>query len=89
LTTTGLPTGFGAGLAGLFVNSLRTPTGGAALARAATDGFDFATVFLNFDAALAMTYNQSAKGGEMRAYTTFCRFRARREAGLNVTYGAI
>src|ERR1700681_3696053 len=55
LTIAGLLTGFGGGLAGPFLNALRALTGAA-------DDFDFAAVFLSFDAALAMTYNQSARG---------------------------
>jgi hypothetical protein len=64
---TALLTGFGAGLAGLFFNALRALAGGAAFARAGLDGFDFAAIFFSFDAALAMTYNQSARGNGMRA----------------------
>src|ERR1700678_2424774 len=55
------PTGFGAGLAApsarLFLSALRAVPGGAALARPAIAGFDFATVFLVVDAALAMVTN--------------------------------
>src|SRR5260370_8224326 len=65
LAATGLLTGFGAGLAGLFCNALRA-TGGAALARTAPDGFDFAAVFLSFAAALAMTYNHSPTAANIR-----------------------
>src|SRR5882672_2154655 len=54
--------GFGAALAGLFFNALRALAGGAGLARTGADGFDFAAVFLGFDAALAMTYRSSARG---------------------------
>src|SRR3977135_378858 len=35
-------------LAGLFFSALRMPAGGAALARTATDGFDFAATFFDF-----------------------------------------
>src|SRR6266581_4506130 len=59
--------GFGAGLAGPFFKALLALAGNAALARAGTEGFDFTAVFLDFDAALAMTYNQSARGRNMRA----------------------
>src|ERR1700680_2521482 len=52
-----LPAGFGAGLAALFFSALRALTGDAALARAGLDGFDFAAIFLVFDATLAMTDN--------------------------------
>jgi hypothetical protein len=63
--------GFGAGLAGLFFRALRAEAGGAALARAGMDGFDFAATFLALEAALAMTDKQSARGGEGCApYTT-------------------
>jgi len=41
-----LPAGFGAGLAGPFFKALRALAGGAALARAGAEGFDFAAVFL-------------------------------------------
>src|SRR6266550_4119937 len=67
LLAAALLTGFGAALAGRFLSALRAETGGAPLARAATDGFDFAAIFFGFDATLAMAYNQSARGGEMRA----------------------
>jgi sugar phosphate permease len=56
-----LPAGFAAGLAGLF-SALRAEAGGAALARAGMDGFDFAATFLALEAALAMTDKQSARG---------------------------
>jgi hypothetical protein len=49
-----LPAGFAAGLAGLF-SALRAEAGGAALARAGIDGFDFAATFLALEATLAMT----------------------------------
>src|SRR6476660_4894243 len=54
--------GFGAGLAGLFFRALRAKAGGAALAGAGIDGFDFAATFLALEAALAMTDKQSARG---------------------------
>jgi len=41
---------------------LRAEAGGAALARAGMDGFDFAATFLALEAALAMTDKQSARG---------------------------
>src|ERR1700736_6420191 len=58
-----LAAAFGAGLAGLFFRALRAVAGGAALARAGTDGFDFAAIFsaifseifLGLATALAMT----------------------------------
>src|SRR5271163_3501375 len=39
-------TGFCADLTGLFLSALRAEAGGAGLARAAIDGFDFAAIFL-------------------------------------------
>src|SRR3979409_1350592 len=45
---------FAAGLAELFFSALRAVTGGAAFARAAMDGFDFAAIFFDFATALAM-----------------------------------
>jgi hypothetical protein len=57
-----LPTGFGAGLAGLF-RALRALAGGAALARAGMDGFDFAAIFFVFATALAMTANNPREEG--------------------------
>jgi hypothetical protein len=68
--------GFGAALAGLFGNALRALASGA-------DGFDFAATFFVFDAALAMAYRSSARGGgDCAPYTTFCRFHARRGTGF-------
>jgi hypothetical protein len=55
-----LAAGFAAVLAGAFVNGLRAESGGGALARA--DGFDFATVFLDFATALAMDSNYPKMG---------------------------
>ena len=54
LLAIGLLAGFGAGLARLFFNAFRTLDGGAALARADVEGFDFAATFLALEAALAM-----------------------------------
>jgi hypothetical protein len=54
-------------LAGLFFSALRALAGGAAFARAGTDGFDFAAIFLVFATALAMTANNPQKRGEVRA----------------------
>src|SRR5450631_550759 len=66
-----LLTGFGAGLAGLFFRALRAVAGGAALARAGTDGFDFAAIFsaifLGLATALAMTADIRKEGKKMRA----------------------
>src|ERR1035441_8602769 len=56
LPATILPAGFGAGLAGLFFKALRALAGGADFARAGSDGFDLAAIFLGFATALAMTY---------------------------------
>ena len=64
LLATALPAAFGAGLAALFFRALRAEAGGAAFVRAGMDGFDFAAVFLSFDAALAMTANNPRDGKE-------------------------
>src|SRR5438309_1225891 len=66
-TSSGFLAGFGAGLAELFFSALRALAEGAGLARPDVDDFDFAAVFFSFDAALAMTCNQSARGKEVRA----------------------
>src|ERR1700743_1463682 len=70
-------------LARLFFSPLRAVAGGAALARAGADDFDFAAifsgVFLDFATALAMTDNNPIKGIEMGALHHFGRFRASRE----------
>src|SRR5260221_4151205 len=47
--------GFGAGLAGLFFSALRAEAAGVAFAPAAMDGFAFASIFLVFGTALAVT----------------------------------
>src|SRR5471030_3077895 len=73
LLATALAVAFGAGLAGLFFSALRALAGGAGLARAGTDGFDFAAAFLVFATALAMTYNQSARGEEVARLTPLWR----------------
>src|ERR1041385_3952971 len=44
-----------AGFGGLFASALRAPGGGADF-RASADGFDFATAFFIFEAALAMAW---------------------------------
>jgi hypothetical protein len=41
-------------LAGPFFSGFRAEATGAALARATTDGFDFAEIFFDFATALAM-----------------------------------
>ena len=64
---------FGAGLAGLFFSALRAEAGGAGLARAATDGFDFAAIFLVFATALAMTANNPREERKLRALHHFER----------------
>src|SRR5665647_2951928 len=79
LLATTLLAGFGAGLAGLFFKALRARAGGAALARAGMDGFDFAAVFLVFATALAMTANNPREGRKLRALHHFGRPRASRE----------
>jgi hypothetical protein len=43
------------------------------------DGFDFAAVFLSFEAALAMAANNPRGGTGVRALHHFERFRARSE----------
>ena len=73
------PTGFGAGLAGLFFSALRAVAGGAGFARAGADGFDFAAIFFGLATALAMTANNPREGGKLRALHHFGRFRASRE----------
>src|ERR1700694_2963361 len=66
LLATTLPAGFGAGLAGLFFSALRAEAGGAALAWAGMDGFDFAATFLVCAPALAIKENKSARGEDER-----------------------
>jgi hypothetical protein len=89
LLTAALPAGFDAGLAGLFLRAFRAAAGGAALARAGTDGFDFAAIFsaIFFGLATALAMTADIRDGERRCapYTTFGRFRARREARFNAT----
>src|SRR5271168_1614108 len=82
-----LLTAFGAGLAGPFFSALRAPADGAALVRAGVDDFDFAAVFLFFATALAMIANNPQRGRGCAPYTTFRRFRARRERVMR-TLGA-
>src|ERR1700730_2480760 len=72
----------GAGLAGLVFSALRGEARGAAFARAAVDGFDFAAIFLGLAAALAMTANNPREGRKLRALHHFGRFRARCERVL-------
>src|ERR1035437_4377904 len=79
LLATTLLAGFGAGLAGLFFKALRARAGGAALARAGMDAFDFAAVFLVFATALAMTANNPREGRKLRALHHFGRPCASRE----------
>src|SRR5271169_5708559 len=50
------PAGLAGPFATLFWSALRAAAGGAAFGRTAADGFDFAAIFLGFDAALAMAY---------------------------------
>src|ERR1700723_3879023 len=73
---------------GRFFRAWRAVPGGAAFARAGPDGFDFAAIFFDLAPALAMTAD--IRDGERRCapYTTFGRFRARREARLIVTVKA-
>jgi hypothetical protein len=72
---------FAAGVAAAFFRALRADGGGTALAR--TDGFDFATVFLDFATALAMDSNYLDSGEMMRALHHFEGFRASRETPLS------
>src|SRR4051812_26368680 len=78
----GLVAGFAAGLAGAFAAALATGfgallasalrAGGAAFA--AAEDFDFARIFLGFEAALAIACTQPARGTGVRApYTTLGR----------------
>jgi hypothetical protein len=66
-----LPAGWDPGLAALFFNVFRAGAGGAALARADTDDFDFAAIFsaifLDLATALAMTADFREEGKKMRA----------------------
>src|ERR1051326_3364156 len=54
-----------AGFAGLLVNALRAPGGGAGF-RAGADGFDFVAAFLVFEAALAMALKIVPREGKNR-----------------------
>jgi hypothetical protein len=71
-----LATYFATGLIRLFGSALRAVAGTAVLARAGEDGFDFATIFLDFATALAMTDNNPIKGEKMGALHHFEGFRA-------------
>src|ERR1700722_14809392 len=64
--TAGFDAALAAGLAGLLASALRA-LGDGAFARPVTDGFDFAALFLVFDAALAMAYiiREREKGGRL------------------------
>jgi hypothetical protein len=55
--------------AALFFSALRAEAGGATFARTGPDAFDFAAVFLSFEAALAMTCINPREEWELRAYT--------------------
>src|ERR1700730_2917700 len=88
LPATILPTGFGAGLAGLFFSALRAEAGGAAFARAGTDGFDFAAIFFVFATALAMTANHPREGEGCAPYTTLGGSAQGANAGFQATYEA-
>jgi len=74
-----LPTGFGAGLAGLFFSALRALADGAGLARTGMDDFDFAAIFLGLATALAMTAFNPQEGRKLRALHHFEGVRASRE----------
>jgi len=54
-----------AGFAGLFVNALRAPAGGAGF-RTGADGFDFVGAFFVFEAALAMALKIVPREGKNR-----------------------
>src|ERR1700733_15026800 len=66
LLATILATGLAGDFTALFFSALRALAGGAALARAGADGFDFAAVFFDLATALAMTDNHPQRGGEAR-----------------------
>src|ERR1019366_5677754 len=86
LLATTLLAGLGAGLAGLFFRALRARAGGAALAGAGMDGFDFAAVFLVFATALAMTANNPREGEEVARLTPlWAALRKPRGTGLSAT----
>src|SRR4051812_18349534 len=63
-SATTLLTGFGVGLAVLFLSALRLEAGGAAFARTGPDDFDFVAVFFVFATALAMTANNPREEGK-------------------------
>jgi hypothetical protein len=65
-------------LAATFFNALRAVAAGVAL-----DGFDFATVFLDFATALAMADYNPKRGEKMRALHHFGGFRASRDPLLS------
>ncbi|WP_291698641.1 hypothetical protein [Bradyrhizobium sp.] len=66
-TAGALAAGFGA----LFFTAWRALAGGAALARACGDDFDFIAVFFNLEAALAMIYINPRKCEEFARLTPF------------------
>jgi hypothetical protein len=78
-SATALLTGFGVGLAMLFLSALRAEAAGAAFARTGTGDFDFVAVFFVFATALAMTANNPREEGKLRALHHFGGFRASRE----------
>jgi hypothetical protein len=75
-----LPSGFDAGLAGLFFSPVRTDAGGADFAGTGADGFDFAAIFLGLAAALAMADRQSERERGIARLTPFWA-RARKPPG--------
>ena len=67
----GLTGAFAAPFAGAFFSAWRALAGGAALARACGDDFDFIAVFFSFEAALAMIYINPREGEEIARLTPF------------------
>jgi hypothetical protein len=66
---TGLEAGLATCLATLFFSAFRAEPLGAGFARAATDGFDFAAIFLGLATALAMGKPIRLELSNLRAYT--------------------
>ena len=65
-----LAIGLATGLAGAVFRALR---GGATLARAGADGFDFVALFFDFATALAMTLSIRERTRNCAPYTTLAR----------------
>src|SRR6266700_3724978 len=62
-------TGFATVSGALFFSAWRALAGGAVFTRTGADGFDFAAIFLSFEAALAMTCINPREGGEVARLT--------------------